>query len=99
VLSVYSWPMTEMLNEQDVKAQQREVRRRDAAQRMVRTIKEIRAEHFACTAREVERRMRLNHGICQRMLLELRDQELVEWTSLPGSLRLTAKGGKLAAKG
>jgi DNA-binding IclR family transcriptional regulator len=65
---------------------------------VLQTIREIRKEHHACTARELERRCKMQHAICQRTLLTLREAGFVDWTVLPGSLHLTLKGGKRATR-
>ena len=67
------------------------------AQRILQTIRDVRNEHSACTAREVARRMKLNAGLLGKQLLNLRTADLVTWTEMAGSLKLTAKGGKFAS--
>lgn len=64
------------------------------------TIREVREEHHACTLRELARRLGgVNHNIINRQFDILRKAELVDATEMPGSLHLTAKGGKVASGG
>jgi DNA-binding IclR family transcriptional regulator len=64
------------------------------AAEVLRTIKNIRVEHKACTAAEVSRLMRETHTLVVRQLAVLRESGLVEWTEMPGSLSVTGTGGK-----
>lgn len=70
----------------------------DQAAKIIRCIREVRAEHHACTAREVARLTKTTSSLMQRQLVNLRNAGLVEWTTMPGSLRLTIKGGKYAPR-
>jgi len=78
--------------------EQRDQRRHDRAQLILRTIREVRAEHHACTAREVSRRTKTTHTLVVQQLDNLRKAGMVEWTEMPGSLRLTLKGGKFSPR-
>lgn len=67
---------------------------------LLTTIKNVRATHHACTAREVARLLRQTHTLTNRHLFQLRDLGLCDWSddgqgnSFPGSLRVTLKGGR-----
>lgn len=64
------------------------------------TIREVREENHACTLRELARRLGgVNHNIVNRQFDILRKAELVDATLMPGSIHLTAKGGKVASGG
>lgn len=57
------------------------------------TVKEIRAEHHACTAREIGRRLRETHTVIGRQLRQLQKWGYVDWTEMDGSIVVTLKGG------
>lgn len=65
---------------------------------IMRTIKDVRAEHHACTAREVSRLLRMNNTVLVRQLAKMRELGLVEWTDLTGSLHLTLQGAGILAR-
>lgn len=71
----------------------------DHALKLMTTIREVRAEYSACTAREVARRCKLGHTLVVGQLRNLRKAGYVMWDDvMPGSLRVTAEGGKFMAK-
>jgi hypothetical protein len=71
----------------------------DHAVKLMSTIREVRAEYSACTAREVARRCKLGHTLVVGQLRNLRTAGYVTWTEhMPGSLKLTPAGGKFLAK-
>lgn len=67
-------------------------RRTARAKLLLLTIDEIRAEHHACTAREVARRAKLAVSIAHAQLTILRERGQVAWTEVPGSVRVTNSG-------
>lgn len=64
------------------------------AAELIECIKAVREEHHACTAREVARRMQVTHTLMSRQLQILLANGLIELTGMPGSICVTAKGGK-----
>jgi len=64
------------------------------AAEILRTIKRVREENKACTAKEVSRLMRETHNLVVRQLDVLRSHGYVKWTQMPGSLVVTPEGGK-----
>jgi len=56
---------------------------------MLDEIDAIRAEHHACTARFLASRIGIAQTSVFRMLQGLKDEGLVTWTDMPGSLRAT----------
>lgn len=64
------------------------------AAEILRTIKKVREENKACTAREVSRLMRETHNLVVRQLEVLRAAGYVNWTLMQGSLVVTPAGGK-----
>lgn len=77
----------------------RQPRGEEYARLVLVTIREIREEHHACTSREIGRRLQVDHQIINRQFDVLRKAELVDATQMPGSIHLTAKGGKVASGG
>lgn len=79
---------------------QPQARGEEYARLLLVTIREIRDEHHACTLRELARRLGgVHHNQINRQFDVLRRAELVDATSMPGSIHLTAKGGKVASGG
>lgn len=68
------------------------------AAEILRTIKKVREENKACTAREVSRLMRETHNLVVRQLDVLKAAGYVRWTAMPGSLVVTPDGGKYIVK-
>lgn len=76
----------------------KQLRGDDYARKLLETIREVRAEHHACTLRELSRRLGgVNHNVINRQFDVLARAGLVEATSMPGSIHLTAKGSKVAS--
>ncbi len=59
-------------------------------------IEQVRAEYAACTARLVASRMNVSKEVVRYRLQTLRDQGLVDWNDVPGSLRLTTANERKA---
>lgn len=59
---------------------------------IMQMIDTVRAEHHACTAREVSRLMCTAHTIITGRMQRLRQLGLIAWTDLNGSLRVTDEG-------
>lgn len=79
---------------------QPQARGEEYARLLLVTIREIREEHHACTLRELARRLGgVHHNQINRQFDVLRKAELVDATTMPGSIHLTAKGGKVASGG
>lgn len=55
---------------------------------ITKTIDAIRAEHHACTARRVGQLMRVSPDVVRGRLMKMKDEGLVTWTDVPGSLRV-----------
>ena len=55
---------------------------------ILETIEKIRAEHHACTGGEVARVLNLNRDAVKYRISRLRDQGIVDYSEVPGSLRL-----------
>jgi len=70
---------------------------RQRAIEIMEMIEQIRADHHACTAREVSRLLCTTHTIVFGRLQRLREFGLVAWTDLTGSLHLTPAGGEWLA--
>lgn len=58
-------------------------------QRILETIKELRQQYNACTARAVANKMRMNPDSMRYRVNDLRKKGLVEWNPMPGSLTTT----------
>lgn len=65
------------------------------ALQIMKVIRETRAEHGACTAREVARLVKRSMNLVQGQIRSLESMGYVKVTRMPGSLQLTPKGGKL----
>lgn len=60
--------------------------------RILARIIEVRNEHNACTAREVARLEKIDPGLFQRQIEQIRKAGLVTWTRVQGSLTVTEAG-------
>lgn len=61
----------------------------DVDTEILRQIEALRAEYGACTARLVADRMRMNREMIRYRMQKLRDDGLITWNDVPGSLRLS----------
>lgn len=64
----------------------------ERAVEIMQMIDQVRAEHDACTAREVSRLLCTAHTIIAGRMQALRSYGLVAWTGLNGSVRITDEG-------
>lgn len=59
------------------------------------TIRDVRSEHGACTARRVAQILRVSPDVIRHRMDALRDRALVWWSDVPGSLQLTDDGERI----
>lgn len=63
----------------------------------LRSIRDVRRDHHACTVGEIARVSKVPKNTVMHRLNQLRERNLVQWTELPGSVCLTMRGGKVLA--
>jgi len=66
----------------------------DLDEQIVATVKALRQEFGACTARLVATRMQLNRELVRSRVGALRDNDVLTWSDVPGSLRPVPKNRK-----
>ena len=66
--------------------------------KILAAIKAVRLEHWACTAGLLATTLRTKKSTLVPWLHDLKKRKLIEFSSVPGSIHLTALGGKAAAK-